>query len=202
MPISSRIPVTRLGLAGDEQADLRNHGGPDKALHHYPSEHYTIWREELPDKAALFEGTGGFGENLSTFGLTESNVCVGDIFRIGSAIIQVSQARQPCWKLNVRFGVADMAWRVQNSMRTGWYYRVLEAGEVASDDQTTLIERPHADWPLARVLQILYHACLDDGALTALTMLDSLSLNWRALAAKRLETHEIEDWSRRLSTPK
>ncbi|MDP2058036.1 MAG: MOSC domain-containing protein, partial [Thiobacillus sp.] len=122
-----RLSVT--GFLGDEQGDPSRHGGPDKAVHHYPFEHYAAWCRELPDLAEHFR-PGGFGENISTTGLTEQNVCVGDQFSLGTAHIQVAQARQPCWKLGVRFGIPDMPRHVQASARTGWYYRVLEAGVV------------------------------------------------------------------------
>ncbi|WP_217632008.1 MOSC domain-containing protein [Thiohalomonas denitrificans] len=199
-PFAARIRVTRLGLVGDEQADRRHHGGPDKALHHYPAEHYASWRAKLPELTPRME-VGGFGENLSTLGLHEENVCVGDIFRLGSATIQASQARQPCWKLNIRFGLPDMARRVQDSGRTGWYYRVLEEGETGPDDTLECIERPHPDWTLGRVLHTLYHDCLNGEALSALAGLEALAPGWRTLAAKRLSSGVVEEWSRRLNTP-
>lgn len=110
-PVDAAIAIGPAGLEGDEQADRRNHGGPDKAIHHYPFDHYAAWRGDLPAHCPLLESVGAFGENLSTLGLTEETVCIGDIFRIGTATVQVSQGRQPCWKLNHRFGVKDMARR-------------------------------------------------------------------------------------------
>ena len=133
-PVTESINLASVGFAGDEQADRRYHGGPDKAVHHYPFEHYAMWCRERP-VLALQLRVGAFGENLSTRGMSEENVCVGDIFRAGSALLQVSQARQPCWKLNVRFGLNDMARLVQASGRTGWYYRVLEEGRVGRGDR-------------------------------------------------------------------
>lgn len=200
-PVSGRIAASKLGLAGDEQADSIHHGGIDKALHHYPFEHYAAWARELPAQAALFDA-GGFGENLSTLGLDEGSVCLGDVFQIGSAIIQVSQGRKPCWKLNQRFGVADMARRVQDSGRTGWYYRVLTEGGIAPDDELALIERPQPDWTLARLIKVIYHDQPDRQALAALAELDALAPSWREMAKKRLATGRIEDWLRRLVTPK
>jgi MOSC domain-containing protein YiiM len=196
-PVAGRMALTRLGLAGDDQADRRHHGGLDKALHHYPAQHYAAWRDELPERASLFE-PGGFGENLSTLGLDEENVCLGDIFRLGSATIQVSQGRQPCWKLNLRFAVPDMARRVQEQGRAGWYYRVLEEGEVGSEDRLLPLERPHPDWPLARLLRIFYRDTLDRDGLAALAALAVLAPGWRDIAAKRLESGRVEDWRRRL----
>ena len=189
------------GFEGDEQGDLRHHGGPDKAVHHYPDEHYAAWRRDLPDLQTERFRLGGFGENLGSLGLTEANVCVGDVFRLGSARIQVSQARQPCWRLNVRFGFPGMSRQVQASARTGWYYRVLAAGSVAPGDRLSLIDRPHPDWPLSRLLHYLYVEPLNAGALEALAALDVLAASWRTLAQQRLLAGQVEDGARRLDTP-
>jgi MOSC domain-containing protein YiiM len=193
--------LTVSGFEGDEQGDRRHHGGPEKAVHHYPEAHYAAWRREFPERHAHTFRAGAFGENLVSAGLTEANVCVGDVFRLGAALIQVSQARQPCWKLNLRFGIPDMSRRVQDSGRTGWYYRVLEAGVVAPGAALDLLERPHPDWPLARLLFQLYEDPLNDSALAAMAELDSLAPSWRELAQRRLASGRIEDWSHRLTTP-
>ena len=189
------------GLAGDEQADRRHHGGPEKALHHYPARHYAAWRHECVAVPAARFAPGAFGENISATGLTEHDVCIGDTFRLGGALVQVSQARQPCWKLNLRFGLGDMARRVQAGGRTGWYYRVLEAGEVAPGDTLTLVARPHPDWALARLLHHWYVDRLNRPALAAIAALEALSPSWRQLAGQRLESGRVEDWSRRLFAP-
>lgn len=184
-PVQGPVCLTPMGLESDAQADRRHHGGADKALHHYPQEHYHAWREELPRQAGLLHA-GGFGENLSTVGLTEATVCVGDVFRLGGAVIQVSQGRSPCAKLNIRFGVEDMARRVLESSRTGWYYRVLEAGEIAAGDEFSLLERPCPAWNLARVWQVLYGEARDTEALTVLSALPQLTPGWREKAASRV----------------
>ena len=199
--VSVPLHLSVSGFVGDEQGDSLHHGGPDKALHHYPGEHYAFWRRELPHVAADRFSTGAFGENLTTIGLTEQNVCVGDVFRLGAALIQVSQARQPCWKLNIRFGVPDMARRVQERARTGWYYRVLESGEALPESEIRLIDRPHRDWPLARLLHHLYVDPLNTAALKDIAALSVLSESWRRLAAQRLVSGSIEDGSRRMNTP-
>ena len=196
-PVLGPLRLTRLGLADDAQADLLHHGGPDKALHHYPREHYENWRDELEQQATLFV-PGGFGENLSTHTLTEQVVCVGDVFKLGTALVQVSQGRKPCWKLNVRFGVADMAQRVQDLGRTGWYYRVLEPGEVAVGDALTLMERPCRDWSLARVWHLLYQTPADLDALASLAGLETLAQGWRDMARNRLATGRAENFQQRL----
>ncbi len=184
-PLGGRTPLTRLGLVPDEQADQRHHGGEDKALHHYPSEHYAAWRTELPQRAARFD-VGGFGENLSTTTLNESQVCIGDVFRVGSALLQVSQGRTPCRKLNLYFELPDMIDRVQANGRTGWYYRVLENGDIAAGDNLVLQERPCAEWTIARVQQVLSGQSLDKGGLAILSTLPQLAQGWREKAAMRL----------------
>ncbi|CAO4142427.1 MOSC domain-containing protein [Methylorubrum aminovorans] len=196
--VEGPVAVGPLGLSGDAQADRRFHGGPDKAVHHYALDHAAAWRAELPGLPDLLERPGAFGENISTYGLTEHDVCVGDLWRVGSALLQVSQARQPCFKLNLRFGVPDMARRVQASGRTGWYYRVIEEGLVAAGEALDLVERPHPDWPLSRLLHHLYVDRLDAAALREIAGLAALAESWRSLAARRLASGAVEDWRRRL----
>jgi MOSC domain-containing protein YiiM len=185
------------GLEGDAQADRKHHGGVEKALHHFPLDHYGAWRAELGDMA-LLDAPGAFGENLSTQGWTEENVCIGDVLRFGDALLQVSQGRQPCYKLSLRFGRRDMAKRVQESGRTGWYYRVLEPGVAKEGDPLELVERRRPDWPLARLTRLLYRDRDDRAGLAAMAALDELAENWRSLAARRLETGKVENWSARL----
>jgi MOSC domain-containing protein YiiM len=186
LALAGRARLGPEGLAADQQADRVNHGGPDKALHHYPFDHYDTWRTELPDAVGLLHAAGAFGENLSTLGMTEADVCLGDVYRLGSARVQVSQGRQPCWKLNQRFGRTDMVERVLNSGRTGWYYRVIEAGEIGTGDRFELIERPCPDWPLARLWQVLFGPGREAAALATLSRHDLLAESWRARARKRL----------------
>lgn len=200
-PTDTPVRLGPQGLVGDEQADRRHHGGLDKALHHYPLAHYAAWREELSADLAGRLRPGFFGENLALDGLDETTVCIGDRFRFGDALIEVSQARQPCWKLNLRSGLPDMVRRLQDSGRTGWYYRVLEQGTVCAGNRLEPVGRPHPDWPLARVLHHLYRATLDRGALQALVTLPELASSWRAVFSARLETGCVEDWSARLDTP-
>ncbi len=191
------VRLGREGLTGDAQGDRKRHGGVDKALHHYPREHYSAWRNEL-GSAAVLSRWGAFGENLSTSGLTEADVAVGDVFRIGTALIEVSQGRQPCWKLNIRFGVPDMAKRVQASGRTGWYYRVLEEGVISPGDVLERVERRWPEWTLARLWRILYVDMLNTGDLAAMAQLAGLPESWRRLAERRLERLQVEDWTPRL----
>ncbi len=131
VPTSSRVRVHRLGLEGDEQADLEVHGGPLKAVYAYPSEHYAFWRGQLPGVDLPW---GAFGENLTTTGLSEDGVRVGDRFRIGSAVLAATKPRFPCYKLGVKFGRPDIVDRFLASGRTGFYFQVLEEGELGIGD--------------------------------------------------------------------
>lgn len=189
-PVSTALVVTPLGLEGDMQADREHHGGPDKALHHYPAEHYPAWRAECPAQADLFQ-PGGFGENLSTLGLDEHSVCLGDIHRLGTTTLQVSQGRSPCRKLNARFGRADMPARVLASGRTGWYYRVLVPGVAAPDDSLILLERPAPAWNVARLLRALFIDPVRRRDLAELAGHPLLSDNWRERAARRLAESDL-----------
>lgn len=196
-PVDVPVALGPNGFEGDAQADRRHHGGPEKAVHHYAFDHYPWWQSEIGMRDVLRQ-PGAFGENLSTLGLTEEDVCIGDIFRLGAALIEVSQARQPCWKLNQRFMCADMARRVQGSRKTGWYYRVLEPGIVAPGDSLALVERPHPAWTISALLRTLYLKPMDVSALTELAGLEVLTESWRMLFRRRAETLAVEDWSRRL----
>ena len=187
------------GLAGDEQGDRRVHGGPDKAIHHYPRDHYASWRGEV-GAHALLQAAGAFGENISTSGIIEADVCLGDRLRLGSALVEVSQARQPCWKLSDRFGIADMARRVQDTGRSGWYYRVLETGAVQAGDTLVLVDRPHPDWPLPRLSELLYRRTLDREELLGALALP-LVPSWRTLFERRLRQDDTESWDSRLGGP-
>lgn len=196
-PVFGPVRLLRDGLECDEQGDRKVHGGPEKAVHHYPRDHYADWLSDVGENQQL-NSAGAFGENISTKGLTEHNVAVGDRFRIGTAIIEVSQGRQPCWKLNARFNVADMAIRVQKTGRTGWYYRVLEEGIVAQNDSMTLIERLSPQWTLHRLWHLLYVDTLNYGELAQMADIAHLADGWKRYALRRLENRKVEDWSARL----
>jgi MOSC domain-containing protein YiiM len=196
-PTLSPWRVSPTGLGGDTQADLKHHGGPEKALHQYPFEHYTAWADEIGNIPVL-QSSGAFGENLSTTGWTEAGVCVGDVVRFGSALLQVSQGRQPCWKLNVRFNQPDMALRVQSSGRASWYYRVLEAGVAETGDFLRLVDRPCPDWTLERLARLLYRDTGDRDGLARMAALPELAQSWRELARLRVSSGKIENWTMRL----
>lgn len=196
-PAHCPLELTPLGLWGDEVGDSQRHGGLDKAIHHYPFEHYREWASELGRALEV----GAFGENFSTLGMNETCVCVGDVWRIGSALLQISQGRQPCWKLGVRFGDATMPRRLQDSGRTGWYYRVLEAGQIMPGDSLRLVVRPRPEWPLSRLTNLLYRDRLSLGDLQQMATLPELSASWRNIALKRLQLGRVEDFSPRLHAP-
>lgn len=196
-PVDSPVRLATTGFEGDEQGDTKHHGGPEKAVHHYPLEHYARWREEI-GRHPLLERGGAFGENLSVGGLKEAEVAIGDCFRLGSAVVEVSQGRQPCFRLNLRMGVADMALRMQRSGRTGWYYRVIEEGHVAPGDTLELIDRKSPAWTIERLWRVLYIDVLDHESLHEIVSLSHLPERWRRVASKRLETGRVEDWKQRL----
>ncbi|AOK08468.1 MOSC domain-containing protein [Burkholderia sp. AU28942] len=196
-PVDARLWLGALGFAGDSQADARHHGGADKAVHHYAHDHYAWWSAQIGMRDVLAR-PGAFGENLSTHGLTEHDVCLGDVFTLGGAVLQASQSRQPCWKLNARFDHPRMAALVQESGRTGWYYRVLHEGWVAPGDVLTLHERPYPQWPLSDVLDVLYRRTLDMAALDALCDVPVLTRGWRTMLEKRRTERRVEDWTKRL----
>ena len=130
-PVEGRVAIRRHNIDGDAQSDLTVHGGPYKAVYCYPEEHYAYWIEQLPGMELV---PGNFGENLTTLGLTEEQAMIGDRFRVGSAVLQVTQPRMPCYKLGIRFGRPDMVKRFWQSGRSGIYFSVVEEGEVAAGD--------------------------------------------------------------------
>lgn len=173
------------GFELDEQADLSVHGGRDKAVHHYPADHISYWHEVLAGHA-LLTAPGAFGENIATNGLVEQDVCIGDRFRIGKAQVEISQGRQPCWKLGHRFGDARVPALIVSSGRSGWYYRVVQTGIVAPEDGLSLIERPNPLWTVERAFTLLIGggAKHDRAATAELASLPALAESWakRALA--------------------
>lgn len=199
-PTHELVLVGPEGLEGDEQADRRHHGGRDKALHAYPLTHYPTWAAELPQQADRFV-PGGFGENLVVDGVTERDLCLGDRFQIGLVLVELSQSRQPCWKLNLRFNRSDMARRVQSTGRTGWYFRVLRTGEIGAGCTAELVDRPNPDWSLTRVANLLYQSTNDSEALAEFAMLPDLPDRWRRLVERRIHSRHTEDWLHRLITP-
>ena len=180
--VAGPVAVSRLNLEGDEQSDLSVHGGVDKAVYAYPSEHYAYWREQLPDVALAW---GAFGENLTTEGLLEGGVQVGDRLRIGSAEFAVTQPRLPCFKLGVRFGRADMVKRFQRSGRTGFYLAVLREGAIAAGDPIRLSEE-RAGVTVADVVRLYIGDDQEQEMLRRASELPDLPEVWRAYFRGRL----------------
>jgi MOSC domain-containing protein YiiM len=195
-PVSGLRQVRALGIDGDGQADLVNHGGPDKAINAYPSEHYAAWGEELGLKLQA----GAFGENFTTAGMTEQEVCVGDVFQCGVLCLQVSQPRQPCWKLARRWRIKDLAARVERTGRTGWYFRTLNEGPVQAGMVLTLVKRPAPQWSIATANEVMHHRGEDKEAALALAGCPGLSASWQQ-SLGRLAKGEALDASPRLMGP-
>lgn len=150
-PVQGPLWLSSSQLEGDGQADRVHHGGPEMAVLAYGAEHYPAWRRELelPDLPY-----GAFGENFTVAGQSEATVSIGDTFQVGEAIVQVSQPRSPCWKLARRWGLPDLAVRVQQTGRTGWYLRVLEEGLVAPGQEMVLVDRPFQRWTVELVSRV------------------------------------------------
>jgi MOSC domain-containing protein YiiM len=175
--VAGRVAVGLEGLAGDAQADRRVHGGPEKAVHYYPAEHYAGLAEEVPERAGLLH-PGALGENLSARGLTEQNVCIGDVFALGSSRLQVSQPRQPCWKISHKLDHPPMSRLIAAKGWTGWYFRVLQEGEIAAGDVLELIERPAPECTLARLWAVCQLHRADPRELQLLAAAEGLNDAW------------------------
>lgn len=182
-PVMGSIQVRKLGLDGDGQANKKHHGGVDKALCVYSLEHYNYWRKQLNEPGFM---PGAFGENLTVEGINEVDVCLGDIWQVGSAKLQVSQPRQPCATLARRWAVKDLALQVQKNGYTGWYLRVLEEGTIEQGEEVKLIERSLPDWPLTRANEVMHHKKKDRAAAEELAMVEILSESWKAELLKRV----------------
>lgn len=153
-PVATAVEVGELGIVGDEQADLRVHGGPDKAVYGYALEHYSTWRAEFPQHAMLLV-PGGLGENLTLETCSEADVCVHDVVQIGTAMFQVTQPRQPCFKFALRFDDVAMPRAMIRNGYSGWYYRVLESGRLQAGDVVRLTQRFIPRWPIERVNRLI-----------------------------------------------
>ena len=177
-PVLLPLELGAEGLAGDQQANRRVHGGPDKAVCVYSLDHAAWWRETL---VAPEWGAGAVGENFTVTGQTETSVCLGDVYQVGTALVQVSQPRSPCRTLARRWGRPDLPKRVVQSGRSGWYLRVLRDGQVEAGVPVTLIERPFAAWTIARVNHASYGlvAGIGDADRRALAAVPVLAAAWR-----------------------
>jgi MOSC domain-containing protein YiiM len=174
-PVAGQVLAEKMGLAGDGQADLINHGGADKAVLAYSADHYPKWREELGIQEMSF---GAFGENLTISGLSEETVCIGDIYRIGEAVFEVSQPRQPCWKLARRWRMHELTALVVRNGRSGWYLRVLEEGWIEAGMGVELVERRNPAWPVARANEIMNRHRADLALTLELAAVPRLAESW------------------------
>ena len=183
-PVAGQVHVGKLNLVGDEQSDLTVHGGIDKAVYLYPSEHYAFWRDELPNADLNW---GAFGENFTTEGMLDDKaVHVGDRFRIGSAEFVVTQPRIPCFKLGIRFGRPDIVKRFMHSGRNGFYFAVAKEGEVAVGDSIELLMRDESGVTIADIVDLYTADAAKQDLLQRVSELPALPENWRAYFRKRL----------------
>src|SRR5437588_8294175 len=176
-PVSHRVPVTRSNIEGDQQSDLSVHGGPEKAVYAYPAEHYEYWRRELPEVPL---SCGMFGENLTTEGLREGTLCIGDRLSIGSAVLMVTQPRVPCYKLDLRFDRDDMIKRFLMSGRSGFYFSVIEPGEVAPESRVEILSRDANRVAVADIVRLNLGQTRDPELLQRATNVSALPSNWKA----------------------
>ncbi|HET7084618.1 MAG TPA: MOSC domain-containing protein [Rhizomicrobium sp.] len=177
------VAVSLTGLQGDEQADLEVHGGPEKAVYAYAAAHYPAWANAFP--ALSFTG-GAMGENLTVGGLMEKDICVGDVHAIGSALLQVCQPRQPCFKFALRHDNKYLPKAMVKNGLAGWYYRVLQTGFVKAGDALTLYRRPHPDFAFTRLIEIVYHGRVTRAELERMAEMPALASQWRRHAQELL----------------
>jgi len=182
-PLAGPVRVQKLNLAGDEQSDLSVHGGVDKAVYAYPSEHYAYWREQLPEMKLPW---GSFGENLTTEGLNDKTLQIGDRLSIGSAEFVVTQPRLPCFKLGVRFGRPDMVKRFQKSGRTGFYLAVLQEGVISAGDSIQVVSVGQPSVSVAEIARLYTADEAEQELLRQVSELAALSEDWREYFRNRL----------------
>ena len=183
-PVERRVFLRTLNLDGDRQADLSVHGGPTKAVYGYPSEHYDFWKRELPEMTLPW---GMFGENFTTQGLIESEMNIGDKFGIGTAKIMVTEPRMPCYKLGLKFGRTDIIRRFLQSERSGFYFSVLEEGEVGTGDQFELIEQNEQGVKVSDITRLYARDKENVALLQRAIQVEALPESWRSHFQKQLE---------------
>jgi MOSC domain-containing protein YiiM len=180
-PVSGPVAVARLNLAGDRQADLKVHGGEYKAIYGYPSEHYSWWREQVPETPIA---TGQFGENLTTVGLAENDLYIGDVVKAGSAVLQVTQPRMPCYKLQLRFGRDDIIKRFLESGRSGFYFAVVEEGSIEAGSAMEILSRDPHRVSVTDIVRLYLNPTADAGLLARVLDTEALPLSWREYLRK------------------
>ena len=197
-PVQGPVWVGKTGLTGDGQWDLEHHGGPEKAVFAYAFENYAYWQKDL----GISEITSGaMGENLVMEKITEETISIGDTFQIGEAVVQVSQPRQPCWKPARRFKVKNLALLLQNTGRTGWYFRVLTEGIVEEGQTFTLVDRSYPQWTILKCNQVIHAKQQNFEEIRELSQCELLAPSMRATLAKRVEMLETPDIRSRVFGP-
>jgi MOSC domain-containing protein YiiM len=184
-PVVAPVQVDGTHIVGDEQADRVHHGGPDKAVLAYSAEHFPAWKIEFQEFELATELNGAFGENLTIEGLTEVEVCIGDVYAVGSAELQVSQPRQPCWKLSRLWKLPKLAVRVQQTGRTGWYFRVVEVGQIRSGDALLLKSRPFPEWTVEKAYSVMHAKPRSSHNDRLLAGCPALSDSWKTTLLRR-----------------
>ena len=181
-PVQERLYLSKVNFTGDEQADLKHHGGEDKAVCVYSYDHYPYWESTLSMKLAY----GAFGENLTVQRMRETDICIGDVFQLDEAFVQVSQPRQPCHKLAAKHQISDLAVQVQNTGFTGFYFRVLQEGYVSPNSRLERKEQDPSGITIDYANQIMHHDKHNRDGIERILALPSLSASWRATLGKRL----------------
>ncbi len=184
-PVPGPVPVRQLNLEGDRQADLTVHGGPYKAVYGYPSEHYDYWRADLPQQAFPW---GAFGENLTTEGLFEESLFIGDRVKIGSSVLQVAQPRLPCYKLTIRFDRDDMIKRFLRSRRSGFYFSVVEEGDVQTGSPIEIVSRDPDQVTIADISNLYFSKEPDRELLQRAANVTALPQAWRDYFLSRAQS--------------
>jgi MOSC domain-containing protein YiiM len=183
-PVEGNVRIRALNLDGDRQADLSVHGGVEKAIYGYPSEHYEYWRHELPKEALRW---GKFGENLTTEGLNEEELHIGDRLRVGSALLVVTQPRLPCYKLTIKFRRDDMIKRFLRSRRSGFYFSVAEEGEVSAGSEIAIVSRDRQRVLVADISRLFFAQSPDEDLLTRALQTEALPQSWKEDLAMKAE---------------
>lgn len=195
-PVNTSLYLSVDGLAGDECADKLHHGGLERALHQYPAEHYAYWQQKYNTDNAW--QAAGMGENISSIGMTEQTVCLGDRYQWGEAIIEVSQPRSPCFKLNKRWGIENLSVDMQDISRSGWLYRVIQPGMVSVNEPLELIDRVTNAMSITAVCETFFGDPLNNEKLLVLKKQSRLSDSWMEKVVQRLVSNEVENWNFRL----
>ena len=191
-PVFGNVQINKLGIIGDEQADKKHHGGYDKAICLYSFEHYAYWENRLDKKLP----PSSFGENLTISGFLEDSLCIGDTLQIGEVILEISQPRQPCYKLSYIHGIEKLPLWIQETGFTGYYARVIKEGSINSDDQITLLKKDPLGVSIAFANQIMHHDQKNSEALRKILEVPALSESWRISFEKMLSGISIDNSSR------